>query len=342
MKELSFTVDKDLRIRSWSDDLTLFTGEDASRVIGKAYTDIFPKFLMHDKEAVRESFRSQRTISLKQHRFQCLAHHRQADIRISPAQNGSASIGAVEIVLQPSEPCSVGQQLIDAQKLIAIGKIAATLAHGVRNPLNAIKGAVVYLRDRYAHEKPLVEFTDILESEIARLESFISRFLNTTTFDSDIALVDINALITKIKAFVSLQTYTRDIQCEYHLGEIPPIQISSFHLEQAILNVINNAIEAMRSGGTLTIRTHLTTSLTAPCIAIEITDTGSGLEHPAQSVALPCRYPPQPGRGFGLFIADEIIKYYKGHLTIHGEKGKGTSVTFLLPVSEYRNGVHHE
>jgi len=337
MKELSFTVDKDLCIRSWNSDLQLFTGEDESSVIGKVYTEVFPKFLAHDKEAVGETFRCRQAISLKQHRFQCLAHHRQADITITPTQNGSAPAREVSIVLHPSEPCTVGKQLVDAQKLIAIGKIAATLAHGVRNPLNAIKGAVVYLRDRYAQEKPLVEFTDILEMEISRLESFIAGFLNTTTFDSDIALVDINALITKIKAYVSLQTYTRDIRCEYHLSEIPPLQISSFHLEQALLNVINNAIEAMGSGGTLTLRTYATAGPGTPGIAIEIADTGAGFEPSARSCATPYRTP-QPGRGFGLFIADEIIKYYKGRLKIHGEKGKGTTVTFLFPVSQAGSG----
>ena len=139
MKEISFTVDKDLRIRSWNDDLRQFTGEDEFRALGKVYTEIFPKFLLQDKEAVSEAFRRGKTVILKQSRFQCLAHHRQADITISPLQCKGEGPREVEIVLQPSEPCSVGRQLIDAQKLIAIGKIAATLAHGVRNPLNAIR-----------------------------------------------------------------------------------------------------------------------------------------------------------------------------------------------------------
>jgi two-component system nitrogen regulation sensor histidine kinase GlnL len=337
MKEISFTVDKDLRIRSWNDDLRQFTGEDEFRALGKVYTEIFPKFLLQDKEAVSEAFRRGETITLKQSRFQCLAHHRQADIRISPLQSRSEGLREVEIVLQPAEPCSVGRQLIDAQKLIAIGKIAATLAHGVRNPLNAIKGAVVYLRDRYAHEKPLVEFTDILESEISRLEHFISRFLNTTTFDSDIALVDVNELIGKIKVFISLQTYTREIHCEYVLGKIPPIEISAFHLEQAVLNIINNSIEAMNGGGTITIKTFLTTGSPCDFIALEISDTGAGIDLPERSAGS-AQEPPRHGRGFGLFIADEIIKYYGGHLKIRGEHGKGTTVTFLLPAKEIRNG----
>ena len=211
MNTLTFTVDRNLRIRSWNDDLEAFTGMDASAAIGKKYTHLFPQLLLNEKDAVAETFHRQRIVSLKRHTFRCLSHHRQADIKISPIRTGDVPVKHVQIDLQPSEPCAVGRQLIDAQKLIAIGKIASTLAHGVRNPLNAIKGAVVYLRDRYAHEKPLVEFTEILEAEISRLENFISRFLSTTTFDSDIALVDVNELIRKDQGLhFSSDLYARD------------------------------------------------------------------------------------------------------------------------------------
>jgi two-component system, NtrC family, nitrogen regulation sensor histidine kinase GlnL len=337
MKALSFTVDKNLRIRSWSDDLQMLTGADASQALGKKYTLVFPPFLMHDKEAVGEVLKKRRTVNLKQCQFRCLSHYREADIKITPVRNSNGSGHHVQIVLAPSEPCSVGQQLIDSQKLIAIGKIAAMLAHGVRNPLNAIKGAVVYLRERYSHEKPMFEFMEILEEEISRLENFISRFLTTTTFDSDVSLVDINQLVQKIKVFISLQTHTHDIRCEYVLGDIPPIEISSFHLEQALLNVINNSIEAMTSGGTITIRTALRSCSPVSCVAIEISDTGAGVDLSSRPTNLDQRIKGQ-GRGFGLFIADEIIKYYKGHLKIHGEKGKGTTVTFLLPVKKIIEG----
>jgi two-component system, NtrC family, nitrogen regulation sensor histidine kinase GlnL len=335
MKELSFAVDRNLRIRSWSDDLESFTGTDASSAIGKKYFHLFPQFLIDEHDAVAETFNRQRTVSLKHHTFRCLSNHRMADIKISPIRTGDNPVRQVQIVLHPAKPCTIGNQLADTQKFIAIGKIAATLAHGVRNPLNAIKGAVVYLRDRYAHEKTLLEFTDILEAEISRLENFITHFLSTTTFDNDITQVDVNELIRKIKVFISLQTFTREIRCEYILGDIPPIDISTFHLEQAILNIINNSIESMKSGGTLTIKTFMTPGSPRSFIALEISDTGAGIDLPVHS-ADSAQQPPRQGRGFGLFIADEIIKSYNGQIKIRGEHGKGTTVTFLLPVTEQR------
>ena len=333
MKSLKFTVDKRLRIRSWSGELEVFTGMPASFALGKKYSDIFPPLRLHDKDAVAETFRRGRTVSLKNSQFRCLSLHRQADIRISPLREGDTVVNRAQIVLHPAKPCEVGRQLIDSQKLIAIGKIAATLGHGVRNPLNAIKGAVVYLRDRYSHEKPLIEFTEILEAEIARLENFISGFLSTTTFDCDVGLIDVNEMIRKIKVFISLQTYSRGIRCEYALAQTSPVRISAFHMEQAVLNIINNSIEAMQNGGTLTIKTFPVEDATPSCAAIEIADTGSGIESPAEVDHLP-----NHGRGFGLFIANEIIKGYGGRLKIRSEPGKGTAVTFLLPVQKAAGG----
>jgi two-component system nitrogen regulation sensor histidine kinase GlnL len=336
MKTYSFTVDRSLRIRSWSEDLKMLTGTDTAQAIGRRYTDLFPRIFMNDNdtEAVKEVFKRQRTVNLKHRQFQCLSRHRQADIRLVPVKKQDKTMSRVQIDMTPFEPCGIGQQSIDSQRLIGIGKIAATLAHGVRNPLNAIKGAVVYLRDRYEHEEPLLEFTDILVSEISRLENFISNFLSTTTFDGDTALVDVNNLIKKIKVLVSLQTSARDIRCDYVLGEVPPIEISAFHLEQAILNVVNNALEAMQTGGTLTIRTSVKhSSSPPPFLSIEISDTGSGPNMPSRPAV---REPGSQGRGFGLFIADEIVKYFKGQLQISGEKGKGTTVTFLLPIQASR------
>jgi two-component system nitrogen regulation sensor histidine kinase GlnL len=84
-----------------------------------------------------------------------------------------------------------------------------------------------------------------MEEEISRLENFISRFLTSSVSDTEVMETDINSLLKKIEIFTSLQIYTRNVQSLYELGSIPPITINSFHLEQAILNVINNAIDAM-------------------------------------------------------------------------------------------------
>jgi two-component system nitrogen regulation sensor histidine kinase GlnL len=199
----------------------------------------------------------------------------------------------------------------------------------VRNPLNAIKGAVVYLREKYDYEEPLIEFTRIMEEEISRLENFISRFLSSSVSDTEVSETDINSLLKKIEIFTSLQIYTRNVQSLYELGGIPPITINSFHLEQAILNVINNAIDAMADGGQLKIRTFTEERSGRIFVVIAISDTGPGMsDKKIDDLSSENR---ESGRGFGLFITYEILKHYGGHLEIDSKKNMGTTIKLFIP-----------
>ncbi|MGE5172249.1 MAG: ATP-binding protein [Betaproteobacteria bacterium] len=223
----------------------------------------------------------------------------------------------------------MAKKLHQSQKLIDIGKIASTLAHGVRNPLNAIKGAVVYLREKYQTEEPLIEFTKIMEDEISRLEEFISKFLSSSVSDTEDKETDINSLLKKIDIFTSLQIYTRNIQSHYEFGNIPPITINSFHLEQAILNVINNAIVAMENGGQLKISTSTEERAGKIFVVVAISDTGPGMRDSALG-ELPADKR-ENGKGFGLFITYEILSHYGGHLEIDSKKNTGTTVKMFIP-----------
>jgi two-component system nitrogen regulation sensor histidine kinase GlnL len=331
MKDISFFTDRNLRITKWDNGITEFTGRSSRQAVGKKYFNVFPRIMIGERDALSQVVTENKSVSLKAYRFQCPHSHVGAAVRISLVKKGNGVLEQVKVTLRPAAACSVSKKLNHSQKFIAIGKVASTLAHGVKNPLNAIKGAVVYLRERYSQEETLLEFTEIMEAEISRLENFISQFLGSTASSGEMAPVDINALISRIKIFVSLQTYAHNIQCEYTLGEIPTIVANPFHLEQAILNVINNAIEAMNSGGTLGIRTYTQAGPEGQFIVIEIADTGPGMDVENVEDLGPDR---TKGRGFGLFIAHEMVKFYNGRLEILGKKGKGTTVRFYLPCKD--------
>jgi two-component system nitrogen regulation sensor histidine kinase GlnL len=259
MKELFFCTDKQLRICSWEKEIAEFTGQPASCAIGNKYYEVFPRITTDNhKDALSHVIRNGKTLTLRKHAFQCLYGSLRSDITIKPLKSPGRKTNQIKVFIRPHSTCGVAKKLHQSKKLIDIGKIASTLAHGVRNPLNAIKGAVVYLREKYVAEDTLVEFTKIMEEEISRLEDFISRFLSSSVSETEAVETDIDALLKKIEIFTSLQIYTRNIQSHYEFGNVPPITINSFHLEQAILNVINNAIEAMHAGGQLTIKTSTT------------------------------------------------------------------------------------
>lgn len=324
-----FCTDKELHITSWDEELVKLTGKEPPAVLGKKYFEVLPRIFSNDEDALSLVLEKNRTLTFKHHVFHCLLDHMSADIRINPVRT-AGMVKGVKVTISGFSACSVALSLRYSQPFIDIGKTASTLAHGVRNPLNAIKGAVVYLSDKYAHEPTFGEFARIMNEEISRLDNFISRFLSTSISDAGFTLTNINSLLRTLEAFTSFQAHASNIKSVYKFGDIPPIMASAFQIEQAILNVMNNAIDAMRSGGQLVVRTRTETLSGKEFVTIEITDTGSGIA--GRDMDVPSMSLDSKGKGFGLFIAREILHYHGGRLEIKSKKGRGTSVRLYLPV----------
>jgi len=329
MEKLFFCTDKQLRICTWEQEIAEFTGRPASSILGNKYYDVFPRITIKNKDALSRVIREGKSLTLKNYSFHCLYGNLKSDIRIKLLMATAGKPTRLKVTIQPHSTCGVAKKLRQSKKLIDIGKIASTLAHGVRNPLNAIKGAVVYLREKYSGEDTLVEFTKIMEEEISRLEIFISKFLSSSVSETEVIETDINALLKKIEVFTSLQIYTKNIQSNYEFGSVPPITINSFHLEQAILNVINNAIEAMKGGGQLSVKTFTAERSKKYYVVISISDTGPGISD--KKLDELNSEGTNNGKGFGLFITYEILRHYGGHIEIDSKKNIGTTITLFVP-----------
>ena len=326
--EYTFNINKRMLVDSWDERIAELTGESASGALGKKYYDVFPRLLFRNEDAVAFAMENQRKLLLKGYVFHCLLYRVTANILIQPLLTPKTVKGAA-ITVSHVSACE-GRRPEDVHRLIAMGKTASSLAHGVRNPLNAIKGAVTFVSQKYAQEKVVKEFAKVMHEEISRLDNFISRFLTTSMPDTGLTLVDINALLKKIEILISFQTDSRNIRCDFHYGTIPPALINLFQLEQAILNVINNAIEAIVSDGELTVKTLSEKSSEKDFIVIEVTDDGPGM--PGDRAAKRASRE-KLGKGFGLIITEEIMQSCCGHMDIKSRKGKGTSVRLYVPAA---------
>ena len=325
-----FHTDSSLRINFWGERIAEFTGRSSSAVIGKKYYEVIPRIFADGKDAISIALKKNKSLTLKGYCFNCMIDQIKADIRINPVKE-TFRVKGVKVDIYPYLTCSLARELQNSQRLIDIGKIASTFAPGVRNPLNAIKGAVVYIREKYASEPTLLEFTKIMEEEVLRLDNFISKFLSTSITEAELSDTDINSLLRKIEVFTSLQARANNITSAYEYGDIPTILINPLQLEQAILNVINNAIEAMPSAGLLTVKTKSEKHSGIDFAVIEISDSGPGMaERRIDDLSMPLR----EGKGFGLFITREILQSYGGNLEIKSKKGSGTTVRLCLPMKE--------
>lgn len=327
-----FRTDLHLRITEWDENIAAFTGKPQVSVMGRAYHEALPRIVVGRSDAVALAVSGQREIVLDGYGFTCLHGTINADIRIAPLARGTEGGGGAEVAFTPHSTCLMAIKFQNLQRLIDIGKTASTLAHGVRNPLNAIKGAVVHLRQKYNNEPTLIEFTKIMEDEIQRLDNFIARFLSAAAMRQERVETDINALLKRLELFTSMQTHAYRIATTFRYGRVPPLHIDAFQFEQAILNIINNAIEAMPAGGRLTVATETRQRFGVDFAVIEIIDSGPGIgEGGISGLTAPLG---EQGRGFGLFIAREIVQYYNGHLEIVSTKDRGTAVRLYLPAQE--------
>jgi len=341
MKEkLSFTTDSKLRILSWNKGMESLTGKPLAEVKGIPYYEAFPRLISDNKDALLTVFRTKKPLSLDEYAFNCLHTQSKIRARISPRKDRSGKVTRVSVNITPFVTCPNVKKLDQSQNLINIGKIASTLAHDVRNPLNAIKGAVVYLRAKYSHESTLLEFAQIMEDEIDRLDSFISKFLSSSIFILDVAPTDVNNLIRKIEKITSLQTRMRDIEARFIYGDVVPIMISPFHIEHAILNITNNALDAMEEGGQLTVSTSTESYNDEAHVVVNVSDNGKGIQ--GVSVYGNQPVPRNNGKGYGLFVTHEILKYFNGRIEIKNAPSGGTVVKLILPCSQKKpEGVVH-
>ncbi len=339
----SFRVDRGLKITSVDNELERLLGEEAKQAIGEPYYYLFPKFYYGHLDAVTQVIDEGRTIVIRDSRISCVCDEMMMDITITPLHDNDSTINGAEVAIVASQRCLPMRESDHLRSLVDIGKVSATLAHGVRNPLNAIKGAVVYLKHRYGSDETFVEFADIIDEEIAKLDAFITRFLSTSLLEMEKSRSDIHLLLEKIMKITSLQAQERNIRfiCDY--GDVPLLEIDAFHMESAILNIVNNAIEAMGSGGTITFRTRQATLSDKEHVTIDICDSGPGVPESAYRNLLcpPSGTAREKGRGFGLFISREIVQHHGGSLEILNSKGSGATVRLCLPVESVPQGEEY-
>lgn len=331
MKEsYSFRIDGRLKI-IWCDGKTagFFGNAGSCDLAGKKYYEVITRIEHLGSDAVRYCLKNDSALNIPRYCFRFNNIQFYGDVQIKPLQKKE-----VEVSISPVATCEFARQLYGSKRLIDIGKIASMLAHGVRNPLNAIKGAVVFLGEKYSDDDTLAEFTAIMEEEISRLDTFISNFLSTSLSGACLQ-TDLNDLIHRVEALTSLQAKAANIKAQYFYGELPGMLVDGFQLEQAILNVINNAIEAMGPGGKLQVST-LYQKNGGPdepgCVIIEVADSGPGISGKLQG--LPSGN--NESKGFGLFITREILQCYGGRLEIKSQKDAGTAVRLYLPVGSLK------
>ncbi|MBW2690201.1 MAG: HAMP domain-containing protein [Deltaproteobacteria bacterium] len=229
------------------------------------------------------------------------------------------------------------QQMERVDRLASVGEMSAGIAHEIKNPLAAISGAITVLSDDFAEDDPRREVISKVLEQIARLDKAATDLLffgrpGKPSFD----FVDTNDLLNKTMFFVSQHPEAKNVhQSKEFTRHLPPVWVDEKQLQQVFFNIIINAIQAMKDGGTLLLQTDLVEDQDRKIVRVLIGDSGPGIKaEDLESVFTPFFTTKTQGTGLGLAICRQLMEQQGGDITVSSRLGEGTRVVINLPVSE--------
>jgi signal transduction histidine kinase len=207
------------------------------------------------------------------------------------------------------------EQLLQAEKLSSLGELSAGIVHEVRNPLASIKGAIEILEDELAPDSPRAEFAQLAILEIERLDRMVGEFLRfARPAKPSIELNDINSIVESVAALIENQAASQGVLIERDFNHnIPMLSVDAEQIRQALLNLVINALHAVKDNGLIAFKTNIKDEF---CI-VSVEDSGEGIsEESLRKIFDPFFTTKDKGIGLGLSIAHRIINVHRGRLSV--------------------------
>ena len=227
----------------------------------------------------------------------------------------------------------VEQQLFESEKLAAVGRLAASIAHEVNNPLEAIKNAL-YLMESGAEGEKNSRFLEIARKETERVSHIIRQMLGFARRSGEVDWVDVNQLIEETLVLLEKKMKQLRIRVNRNFDEsLPKIRARADQLRQVFLNLIINAQQAITGGGEITISTSRHEQALQPSILVQLSDSGVGInEGDLTRIFDPFFSTGKKGTGLGLWVTQDIVRQHGGRIEVSSEVGRGTVFTIVLQV----------
>lgn len=333
------TLDYDGILLTWNAAAERIVRLRASRVEGFHYEEVLArlKIAEADKETLRRAIQSVSTTGITYQAYKLVFHPEKRgevhmNLSISQLLSGSGEqLGLVLIFEDITREIRMENEFRRMGELAAVGQLAASIAHELRNPLSSIKGAAQFLSKEYENHSAIVEFLGIIIDEVNGLNKLTTEFLDFgRPMQLELKPISLNAVVDKTLQLMSVHITDNNVVVKENLDpSVPLIQADENQLEQVLRNILINSLQAMPNGGALTVQTGRAPTGGA---YLSVTDTGTGI--PAEKldrIFVPFFTTKTKGTGLGLSVVRKIVENHGGTIEVASEDGNGATFTIILP-----------
>lgn len=263
---------------------------------------------------------------------------RVAMVSVSPLLDSKSGIqGVLGIARDITETKKLEQQIMNSEKLASIGKLAAGVAHEINNPLGGILSCLYNLRKGTVAPARQEEYLASMEEGLRRVQKIVRQLLDfSQQYEPELSFSDLNAIVDRVLVLTNHALTAGRIKLVKRLQEdLPAVLVDRHMIEQVLMNLILNAVQAIQGGGVVTIRTVAEDEV----CKILVEDTGCGIPSHLLSRIFDPFFTTKPtgeGTGLGLSVSLGIVERHGGRILVDSEIGKGTVFTVCLPLSRDR------
>jgi two-component system sensor histidine kinase HydH len=318
------TLDREDKIASCNRKMEDIFGRSLESIQGRTLNEAFPDCQVNPAEICA---------SILDYSADCeTVEGRNIPVKIggsSLVNNEGETIGTVLVVRDMSMIREMEQQLERSRRMAALGKMAAGIAHEIRNPLGTLRGFAHYFGNQPGVGDEGKKYAKLMESEVDRLNRNISGLLQfARPREPNIVGVNLDDLISKTVALMEGDFTEKTLNFHYQCNTDITLDSDPDMLLQVLMNLLKNSIFALSAGGEVSLKT----TEEQHQVRIAVSDNGIGMtEQEREKMFDPFFTTRNTGTGLGLAVSHQIIEQLNGSFDVQTAQGKGTSVTIILP-----------